>query len=79
MNLIEEKKQIIETSFLNAVEKAKEFNDSLMEMRNIELPNLNELNDDEKKIIIQMGRDLDMRVAFILRSLLSQHGNVLFL
>lgn len=79
MNLIEEKKQIIETSFLNAVEKAREFNDSLMEMRNIELPNLNELNDDEKKIIIQMGRDLDMRVAFILRSLLSQHGNVLFL
>jgi hypothetical protein len=79
MNLIEEKKQIIETSFLNAVEKAREFNDSLMEMRNIELPNLNELNDDEKKLIIQMGRDLDMRVAFILRSLLSQHGNVLFL
>ena len=79
MNLIEEKKQMIETSFLKAVEKAREFNDSLMEMRNIELPNLNELNDDEKKLIIQMGRDLDMRVAFILRSLLSQHGNVLFL
>ena len=79
MNLIEEKKQIIETSFLNAVEKAREFNDSLMEMRNIELPNLNELNDEDKKLIIQMGRDLDMRVAFILRSLLSQHGNVLFL
>jgi hypothetical protein len=79
MNLIEEKKQIIETSFLNAVEKAREFNDSLMEMRNIEFPNLNELNDEDKKLIIQMGRDLDMRVAFILRSLLSQHGNVLFL
>lgn len=79
MNLIEEKKQMIETSFLKAVEKAREFNDSLMEMRNIELPNLNELNDEDKKLIIQMGRDLDMRVAFILRSLLSQHGNVLFL
>lgn len=79
MSQIDEKKQEIEKAFLNAVEKAREFNDSLMEMRNIELPNLNELNDDEKKIIIQMGRDLDMRVAFILRSLLSQHGNVLFL
>ena len=79
MSQIDEKKQEIETAWLNAVEKAREFNDSLMEMRNIKLPNLNELNDDEKKIIIQMGRDLDMRVAFILRSLLSQHGNVLFL
>ena len=77
--MIENKKQEIEEAFLKVVESAREFNENLMEMRSIELPQLEGLSNEDRNEIIKMGRDLDMRTSFILRSLLSQHGNVLFL
>jgi hypothetical protein len=77
--MIENKKQEIEEAFLKVVESAREFNENLMEMRSIELPQLEGLSNEDRNEVIKMGRDLDMRTSFILRSLLSQHGNVLFL
>ena len=76
---IEETKNTIEEAFLKAADCARAFNESLMEMRSIEFPSLEGLNAEDRKAVIQLGRDLDMRTAFILRSLLTQHGNVLFL
>ena len=70
--MIEDKKKEIEEAFLKVVESA-------MGMRNIELPELEGLSNEDRNEVIKMGRDLDMRTSFILRSLLTQHGNVLFL
>lgn len=77
--MIESKKKEIEEAFLKAVEDARQLNESLMAMRSIELPDLEGLSGEDRNEIIKMGRDLDMRTAFILRSLLTQHGNVLFI
>lgn len=75
----ENKKQEIEAAFEAAADAARDFNDKLMAMRNIQLPNIEELSPEDRNKLIQMGRDLDMRSAFLLRSLLVSHGNVLFI
>lgn len=77
--MIENKKQEIEEAFMKTIESARVFNEDLMALRSIELPDINELSNEERNEVIKIGRDLDMRVAFILRSILTQHGNVLFL
>lgn len=77
--MFNEKKQEIEAAFHKAAESARIFNEDLMAMRNIEFPNIEGLSNDERNELIKMGRDLDMRSAFLLRSLLVQHGNVLWL
>lgn len=77
--MIDSKKKEIEEAFLKTAESARKFNEDLMAMRSIEFPSLEELSNEDRNEIIKMGRDLDMRTAFILRSLLTQHGNVLFL
>ena len=77
--MFNEKKQEIETAFQKAAESARIFNEDLMAMRNIEFPSIEGLSNDERNELIKMGRDLDMRSAFLLRSLLVQHGNVLWL
>lgn len=77
--MIDEKKKEIETLFMKAIEDARTFNESLMAMRSVELPDIESMSNDDRNEIIKIGRDLDMKTAFILRSLLVQHGNVLFL
>lgn len=78
--MIETKKQEIEAAFQKAAESARAFNEDLMAMRSIELPGLEELgSQEERNEIMKVGRDLDMRSAFLLRSLLVQHGNVLWI
>lgn len=77
--MFNEKKQEIEAAFQKAAESARIFNEDLMAMRNIEFPGIEGLSNDERNELIKMGRDLDMRSAFLLRSLLVQHGNVLWL
>ena len=76
---LEQKKKDIDEAFKKAVESARIFNEDLMSMRSIELPEIEELNNDDRNEVIKIGRDLDMRTAFILRSLLAQHGNVLWM
>lgn len=77
--MIETKKQEIETAFQKAVESARQFNEDLMAMRSVQFPKLEELSNEDRNELIKMGRDLDMRSAFLLRSLLVQHGNVLWI
>lgn len=77
--MIDEKKKEIEELFMKAIEDARIFNESLMALRSVQLPDIEGLSNEDRTEIIKIGRDLDMRTAFILRSLLTQHGNVLFL
>ena len=77
--MFDEKKQEIEAAFQKAAESAKIFNEDLMAMRSIEFPPVDGLTNDERNELIKIGRDLDMRSAFLLRSLLVQHGNVLWI
>ena len=77
--MFEDKKAEIEELFKAASDNARAFNESLMAMRSVEFPNLEECNNEERNELIKIGRDLDMRTAFLLRSLLVQHGNVLWL
>ena len=77
--MIDEKKKEIEELFMKAIEDARTFNESLMALRSVQLPDIEGLSNEDRTEIIKIGRELDMRTAFILRSLLTQHGNVLFL
>jgi hypothetical protein len=77
--MIETKKQEIEAAFQKAAESARAFNEDLMAMRSVEFPSLEGLTNEERNELMKMGRDLDMRSAFLLRSLLVQHGNVLWI
>ena len=77
--MIDEKKKEIEELFKKAIEDARTFNESLMALRSVPLPDIEGLSNEDRTEIIKIGRDLDMKTAFILRSLLVQHGNVMFL
>jgi hypothetical protein len=79
MTNFDEKKLEIDEAFKKVAESARVFNEDLMAMRNIEFPSLEGLDNDARNELIKMGRDLDMRTAFILRSILVQHGNVLWM
>lgn len=74
---IEAKKQEIEACYKEACEKAIELNQALIKMRNIELPPFTD--NDEMKTIMELSHELNGRTAYLLRSLLVQHGNVLFI
>lgn len=76
---LDEKKLEIDEAFKKVAESARAFNEDLMAMRSIELPAIDELNNEDRTELMKIGRDLDMRTAFILRSLLAQHGNVLWM
>lgn len=74
-----QKKEEVEARFDEAMAAAKNLNDCLLAMRSIDFPALEELDEGDRKHLFALGRELDSRVAFILRQLLLQHGNVLFL
>ena len=76
---MEDIKKNIDDIFVKATEKARDFNEALMELRSIELPDLESVKPEDRNEVMKIGRDLDMRVAFLLRSLLVQHGNVLWI
>lgn len=76
---LDDKKREIDEAFKKAVESARVFNNDLMAMRSIEFPNIDDLDNETRTELMKMGRDLDMRTAFILRSLLVEHGNVLWM
>lgn len=74
---IEAKKQEIETFYKEACQKAVELNQALIKMRDVELPTFN--NNDEMKAVMELANEVNGRTAYLLRSLLVQHGNVLFI
>ena len=75
---VNEVKAQIEEAYKNAGEKGNEFAKALMELRSITIP-VDSENEEEVKNAMILGRDIDMRVAYLLRALMVQHGNVLFL
>lgn len=78
--MTDEQKKQLEELFKSSAEKAQEFSNSLMAMRMAITANPEELKDEEaQKEFIKLNREIDMRISYLLRSLLVQHGQVLWL
>ena len=75
---MDEIKKQIEEVYKKAGEAGNEFSKCLMELRSIDYP-VNPEDEEEVKQAVYLGRDIDLRCAYLLRALLVQHGNVLFL
>lgn len=74
---LEEKEKEIETCYKEACDKALELNQALIKLRNIKLPKFQ--SEEEMKKTFELAQSLNARTAYLLRSLLVQHGNVLFI
>lgn len=74
---IEEKKQEIEACFEDASEKTIALTQALIKLRSIELPKMEKEEDIQP--ILELANELNTRTAYLLRALLVQHGNVLFI
>lgn len=68
----------IESKFKECGEAGANFSKLLHDLRTIKV-DFNVEDPDETKQAIELGREIDMRTAHLLRLLLVQHGNVLFL
>lgn len=78
--MTDEQKKQLEELFKSSAEKAQEFSNSLMAMRMAFTANPEELKDEEKqKEFMRLNSEIDARISFLLRSLLVQHGQVLWL
>lgn len=75
---IEEAKTQIEEKFQTAAEAATALNKALHEFRSIKC-DFDPENAEELQQAMKLGRDMDSRTAYLLRVILIQHGNVLFL
>ena len=79
MTDIEKKKQEIEEKWKPCAEACNSLQKALNDFRSISLDSYNKDNAEELQAYMALGRDIDNRTIYILRSLLVQHGNVLFL
>lgn len=68
----------IEEKFQECRKQGALFSKALFDLRNVEFP-VDQEKEEEVKNAMELGREIDVRTAFLLRSLLVQHGNVLFL
>ena len=73
----EDKMKEVEEVYKEASEACSAFNQALIKMRSIKMPITND--PDELTKTIEIMKDLDLRTSYLLRMLLVQHGNVLFL
>ena len=76
---IEAKKTEIEEKWKPCMEACNSLLKALDEFRAISLDECDKNNTEELQNCMTLGRDIDGRTNFILRSLLVRHGNVLFL
>lgn len=76
---IEAKKAEIEEKWKPCAEACNALLKALGDFRSISLDECDRKNTDEMQMCMNLGRDIDTRTQYILRSLLVQHGNVLFL
>lgn len=67
----------VEDAYQEAANAATAFNQALIKMRSIKMPTTND--QEELTKLIEIMKDLDLRTSYLLRMLLVQHGNVLFL
>ena len=78
--MTDEQKKQLEELFKSSAEKAQEFSNSLTAMRMAFTANPEELKDEEtQKEFMRLSSEIDARISFLLRSLLVQHGQVLWL
>lgn len=76
MNL-EEKQQEMVKLYDEAIQAEIALNKALMKLRSIQWPQTTD--QEEIKKIVELATEADGRAAFIIRALLVQHGNVLFM
>lgn len=76
MNL-EEKKQEMKELYDEAIKAEIALNQALIKLRSIQWPQTTD--QEEIKNIVELAAEADGRAAFIIRALLVQHGNVLFM
>lgn len=76
---IEAKKTEIEEKWVPCAEACNSLMKALEEFRAISLDECDKNNTEELQSCMTLGRDIDARTNFVLRSLLIRHGNVLFL
>ena len=70
----------INDKYKEVAEKAKAFNDALKTFRAIELPEITLTTEtEEHDKIIALGNEINGRTIYVLRALLVQHGNLLFM
>ena len=75
---VEKIKEEVTQKYKKALEAEKAFSQALYDLRNIDFP-VDEENQEEVKQTQAIGREIDLRTSFLLKTLLVQHGNVLFL
>lgn len=75
----EAKKTEIEEKWKPCAEACNDLLKALNEFRSISFDDYNQNDKEEVQNCMALGRDIDNRTIYILRSLLVQHGNVLFL
>lgn len=73
---MEEKKQIVEAKFKEAMETAQKLLKEIGEMRMLDL---SQISPEEQGEAVKLAKELDERTAYILRGLLIPFGGVLFL
>ena len=73
---MEEKKQIVEAKFKEAMETAQKLLKEIGEMRMLDL---SQINPEEQGEAVKLAREVDERTAYLLRGLLIPFGGVLFL
>lgn len=73
---MEEKKQIVEAKFKEAMETAQKLLKEIGEMRMVDL---SQISPEEQGEAVKLAKELDERTAYILRGLLIPFGGVLFL
>ena len=73
---MEEKKQIVEAKFKEAMETAQKLLKEIGEMRMLDL---SQISPEEQGEAVKLAKEVDERTAYILRGLLIPFGGVLFL
>ena len=73
---MEEKKQIVEAKFKEAMETAQKLLKEIGEMRTLDL---SQISPEEQGEAVKLAKEVDERTAYILRGLLIPFGGVLFL
>ena len=73
---MEEKKQIVEAKFKEAMETAQKLLKEIGEMRMVDL---SQISPEEQGEAVKLAKEIDERTAYILRGLLIPFGGVLFL
>lgn len=75
----EAKKDEIEEKWKPCADACNDLLKALNEFRSITFEGYDKENKEETQQCMALGRDIDNRTIYILRALLVQHGNVLFL